>query len=244
MPATTVAAWRKTTYAALTDLLREEIISGTLPAGSRTTIAEVASRYGVSQMPVREALQCLQGEGLLVLSPHKGARLLSLDAQLVNNIYDVRGAVESLLARLSLPHLSNAVMGELEEFRQGIDAAARNEDAMLVLTLNGDGHHLLYQYAGNPPAFEIYERYRGLMGALRRTYGVGPGRSAEMAAGFAELLAALRGQDADKVGQLVSRQCELAKRDLLQLMSQAHGAATAEGADPTTTRLLESAARK
>src|ERR687883_1655559 len=119
---------KTTTYEALADLLRQEIVSGRLPGGSRVTVAEVASRYGVSQMPVREALQRLQGERLVVLLPHKGARVLALHEQFVHNIYDLRGAIESLLARLSLPNLTNAAMTRLDSLYRQFIACAEAHD--------------------------------------------------------------------------------------------------------------------
>jgi len=233
---------QKTTYAALTDLLRQEIVSGKLQAGSRITVADVASRYGVSQMPVREALQCLQGEGIVVLLPHKGARVLSLDAHFVNNMYDLRGAIESLLARLALPNLTNAVMTRLEEIRQQIDRAAKNGDEKGLLSLNGEFHRLLYRHADNPIALEIYNHYNGLMGTLRQKYGEGPGRLEEISAGLAEVLDALRPQDAERLSRLSLHLCEQAKRDILKLMEQDHNIQMKNNPDLTTLRLLKSAA--
>jgi DNA-binding GntR family transcriptional regulator len=233
---------QKTTYAALTDLLRQEIVSGKLQAGSRITVADVASRYGVSQMPVREALQCLQGEGIVVLLPHKGARVLSLDAHFVNNMYDLRGAIESLLARLALPNLTNAVMTRLEEIRQQIDRAAKNGDEKGLLALNGEFHRLLYRHADNPIALEIYNHYSGLMGTLRQKYGEGPGRLEEISAGLAEVLDALHAQDAERLSRLSLHLCEQAKKDILKLMEQDHKIQMENNPDLTTLRLLKSAA--
>jgi DNA-binding GntR family transcriptional regulator len=232
---------QKTTYAALTDLLRQEIVSGKLPAGSRITVADVASRYGVSQMPVREALQCLQGEGIIVLLPHKGARVLSLDAHFVNNMYDLRGATESLLARLALPNLTNAVMTRLDEIWQQIDLAAKNGDEKGLLALNGEFHRLLYHHADNPIALEIYNHYSGLMGTLRQKYGEGPGRLEEISAGLAEVLDALRAQDAERLSRLSLHICEQAKKDILNLMEQDHKIQMENNPDLTTLRLLKSA---
>lgn len=241
MSALTESPLQKTTYAALTDLLREEIVSGRLPAGSRLTVDEVASRYGVSHMPVREALQRLQGEGLIVLLPHKGARVVSIDAQLVNDIYNLRGAIESLLARLSLPNLTNASIARLDDlFRQFVEAA-ENRDEKLVFALNAEFHSLLYRHANNPVALEIYDRYAGLMRALRGKYGIGPGRLSERVAGLSEVLDALHAQDEERLGKEMELQCELAKKDLLSLMVQEREAQMADNADPTTARLLRSA---
>lgn len=231
---------QKTTYAALTDLLRQEIVSGKLPAGSRITVADVASRYGVSQMPVREALQCLQGEGIVVLLPHKGARVLSLDAHFVNNMYDLRGVIESLLARLALPNLTNAVMARLDEIWQQIDLAAKNGDEKGLLALNGEFHRLLYRHADNPIALEIYNHYSGLMGTLRQKYGEGPGRLEEISAGLAEVLDALRAQDAERLSRLSLHLCERAKKDILNLMEQDRKIQMENNPDHTTLRLLKS----
>jgi DNA-binding GntR family transcriptional regulator len=232
---------QKTTYAALTDLLRQEIVSGKLPAGSRITVADVASRYGVSQMPVREALQCLQGEGIVVLLPHKGARVLSLDAHFVNNMYDLRGTIESLLARLALPNLTNAVMARLDEIWQQIDLAAKNGDEKGLLALNGEFHRLLYRHADNPIALEIYNHYSGLMGTLRQKYGEGPGRLEEISAGLAEVLDALRAQDAERLSRLSLHICEQAKKDILNLMEQDRKIQMENNPDHTTLRLIKSA---
>ena len=106
---------RQTSYEVLTDKLREEIVSGRLPAGARLAIEDIAERYAVSTMPVRQALQRLQGEGIIELLPHKGARVVRPDLEFVANVYDLRGAVESLLARKCLPRITNAAMQRLDE---------------------------------------------------------------------------------------------------------------------------------
>jgi len=243
MSATAEGALQRTTYAVLTDLLREEIVSGRIPAGSRLTVNEVASRYGVSHMPVREALQHLRGEGIIIVQPRKGARIVSLDAQLVNNIYDLRGAIEALLGRLSLPNLTNAAMARLDELYQRFVQAAETGDMKSVFAINAEFHALLYRHANNAVALEIYDRYAGLMRALRQQYGIGPGRLAERVAGLSELLDAIRAQDEERLGKVIARSCDLAKRDLLSLMGQEREAQMADGADPTTARLLRSSAR-
>ena len=87
------------TYARVCELLRKDILSGQFPPGARLKIAELSQAYGVSQMPIREALQQLQGEGLLDILPNRGASVRTVDARMVRNIYDLRGAIESMLVR-------------------------------------------------------------------------------------------------------------------------------------------------
>jgi DNA-binding GntR family transcriptional regulator len=211
----------KTTTVKLAELLREDIVAGRLASGARVTVADVAARYGVGQMPVREALQRLQGERLLVILPNKGARVLSLDAQFVNNIYDLRGAIESLLMRLSFPNLTNAIMARLAGISVEIERAAKGGDAILVRSLNGEFHRMVYVHADNPVALEIYDRYAGLMGTLRKKYGESGARLPVIAKSLSDVMQSIREQDAERAARLVSIQCDLAKKDLLDLMVKA-----------------------
>ena len=55
--------------------IREDIIEGNIPADSRLKIRDLAARYGVSTNPVREALQQLRGEGFVIITPNRGARV-------------------------------------------------------------------------------------------------------------------------------------------------------------------------
>ena len=67
--------------------IRDDIVSGALRFGERITMDALASRYGVSHMPVREALRELQGEGLVQIEPNRGARVRSIDSSFVENLF-------------------------------------------------------------------------------------------------------------------------------------------------------------
>ena len=66
--------------------IREDIVSGVLGFGERITIDALATRYQVSHMPVREALRELQGEGLVVSEPNRGARVRAIDVNFIDNL--------------------------------------------------------------------------------------------------------------------------------------------------------------
>ena len=70
-----------------------------MPFGSRLTLEQLASRYSAGHMPIREALRQLQGEGLVVLTPNRGARVRAVDIEFVRNIFDLRMAIAPMLAR-------------------------------------------------------------------------------------------------------------------------------------------------
>ena len=74
-------------------------MSGELPFGARLRIDDLASRYGVSHMPVREALRVLHGEGLVVIEPNRGARVRTIHRGYIEDLFDVRTALEQLMSR-------------------------------------------------------------------------------------------------------------------------------------------------
>lgn len=214
---------RQTSYEVLTDKLREEIVSGRLPAGARLAIEDIADRYTVSTMPVRQALQRLQGEGIIELLPHKGARVVRPDLEFVANVYDLRGAVEGLLARKCLPRITNAAMQRLDELHSEFVTVVDKGDADRAFAVNREFHRLIYVHAANPMALEIFDRYVGLLGALRNRYGINQQHLRERVGRVADTLATLHQKDAERLGFLAEHHCELSKIELLELMEQDQG---------------------
>ena len=205
-------------YAALRDRLRQAIIAGEIPGGTRLTTAELAARYGVSQMPVREALQALQGEGLITLSPHRGASVIAIDAQFVRNVYDIRGAIEVLLARLSLPKVTEAVLAELELNQREFVFVVEKRDADAITRVNRSFHRSLYKHADNPMAIGILDRYTGLMWALRRQYGLDVRHLQSVITDHEAILEALRLRDEDMLASVVRMHAMHARDDVLSRM--------------------------
>jgi len=208
----------RTSYEKIANILRQEIVSGQLPAGTRLTMEDVAERLSVSTMPVRQAFQRLQGEGIIEALPHKGAKVVPLGKELVSNIYDLRGAIESLLIQNSIPNITNAAMEKLDQLHAELKEAVEQGASSRVFDINARFHRLIYLHAGNPMAMEIYDRYAGLLGALRKRYGVNTGRLQGRVDRVSKTIAALHAKDRESLGQLARLHCELSKQELLALM--------------------------
>ncbi len=85
--------------ATLADVLREEILAGRLAPGAVLSQTEIASRFGVSRIPVRDALQQLAAQRLVLVLPGKGARVIELTRDELAQIYDLRVLLECDLLR-------------------------------------------------------------------------------------------------------------------------------------------------
>jgi DNA-binding GntR family transcriptional regulator len=93
--------------------LRERIVFGSFAPGDRLVEAELASRFGVSKTPVREALLTLEGEGLVVLRPHRGAEVTRLSVEEWNDLIFLRdsievGALDAIFRSMTEAHFAQA----------------------------------------------------------------------------------------------------------------------------------------
>ena len=75
-------------------VIRQAILQGQYGPGERIKVAEIAQRFGFSSMPIREALRKLEGEGIVLIAPNRGATVRTLDRPFIEDLYDVRTALE------------------------------------------------------------------------------------------------------------------------------------------------------
>src|ERR1044071_886445 len=100
------------------DLIREAIVRGELPPGTRLVLEELSQRYDISMTPIREAFSILESEGLIAQTPHRGAVVTVLDREELLELYAIRGAIEGLAALHGVPHLTDddvAILAQLFE---------------------------------------------------------------------------------------------------------------------------------
>jgi DNA-binding GntR family transcriptional regulator len=126
--------------------LRNAILDGTLPTGTAVRQQELATLFGVSRMPVREALRQLEAQGLLAVEQHKGAVVAPLITWDAPETYELRILLESEALRQSVPHLTEA---ELTEADQVIERMEQETDYSAMGELNKQLHMALYSKAHN-----------------------------------------------------------------------------------------------
>lgn len=200
------------------DRVRDDIVAGSLPFGSRLTLDLLAARYSVGHMPVREALRQLQGEGLVVLTPNRGARVRAVDLEFVRNIFDLRIAIEAMLARRAAERIEGAHVAQLKSIQDEFEARARKRDFSALLTLNRDFHNVISEAARNPEAANVLERHWGLISALWNVYGYGEKRVAGVISDHRQMIEAFSARDADVAACLAMAHAAKAKQALIARM--------------------------
>jgi len=141
------------------DQLTRDIVSGVLLPGQRLTQAELASRFGVSLAPVREALRDLNNDGLVELDPFTGVTVHRPTLQSLENVYEVRLALEPI----AIPH---------KQVRLTDDLASQAADLIAVMdqildraewtAANREFHRLLRSHCPNTLVCELLQRLENL----------------------------------------------------------------------------------
>jgi DNA-binding GntR family transcriptional regulator len=155
------------TGARVADELREAILHGAHPPGTRLRQEELAAQYGASRVPVREALRILESEGMITTVANTGAWIARLSLDECVELYQVRERIEPLLLRYSLPHLSPETVDHLTELVEEMRTTA---DVEHFLTLDREFH--LGSYAGAATTFlaPTVERLWNTTQHYRRVY--------------------------------------------------------------------------
>ena len=180
---------------AVADAVRTRVISGQLPAGTRIDQDALAAEFSVSRMPVREALRQLGAEGFVTIVPHRGAIVTALSPAEVEEIYEIRAALEGVAAR----HASQTLTADDLERLRKVLAAMRNEKQIDTwVALNAEFHNAINQASMRPRLLELIQRFREQSQPYIRLYVQRLHKSAQARKEHRAILEALADRDADR----------------------------------------------
>lgn len=141
------------------DVLRAQIIDGSLAPGERLAEPVLAERLGVSRTPVREALRLLEAEALVVALPTGGVRVAPLDVADARRVYEVRARLEGLLARDACERARPADARRLARLVDLMDAVRDHDDE--VLRVGAQFHGEIEALADNRWCSALLRQIRG-----------------------------------------------------------------------------------
>ncbi len=132
------------------DELEDDIVNGKLSPGAQVQIEELASRFGVSRTPVREALQQLETSGLVEVLPKKGTYIKRIGMTELVQMFEVMAELEAMCARLAARRASDATVAAIEDAMRACEAVAATHDINGYYYVNERFHALIYDACGNP----------------------------------------------------------------------------------------------
>lgn len=200
--------------------LLDAISDGSLPPLARITQEEIAQQLDVSRQPVLQALRLLKQDGLVLDAPGRGVQVAPLDAAGIEAVYQVRGALDALAARLAAQQAQPLDPQLIERGR----AAALDGDVNALIDADIAFHNAVYAASRNPliqrSAHLHWSHIRRAMGAVLQA-------------------STLRGSVWDE-HEAIARAIAAGKPDLAERLMRRHG----ERAGEHMTRHLDAAARR
>jgi len=194
----------ETAYQRVTGQLRHEILNGEIPLGGWLRMSAIATRLGVSVQPVREALQQLEGEGLVELIPNHGARVRMLDRTRLIHAHEIGEALESFMARQFAEEASLSSLRKLEALQALHDGAIDDMDWARIDAANHEFHRFINTHGGNMEAAELIPRYYGLSEGLMNKQGRTAAFAERVRSEHHALLDAMRKRDPDAAGRIAA----------------------------------------
>jgi DNA-binding GntR family transcriptional regulator len=208
----------KTNYQRVRDILRNDIITGLYPEGARLKVSELVSRYGVSAMPIREALHQLQGEGLIVLSANRGASVRKIDEDSLWKIYEIRKSLELYFVRELGGRAAHQEIDRLRSMLDEQDSAVAAADEELLQQLDRDFHSSIVRSTGNEEAVAILHRSYNLTRPLRLRFGRSPEQRQGITRDHRAIVDAIARSEGNIAAELMSAHINKAFIDLANVM--------------------------
>lgn len=150
--------------------LRTAILKGDLKPGERLMELQLAAKLGVSRTPIREAIRMLEKEGLAKTVPRKGAHVSKMTEKDMEDVLEIRLALEELAVRSSCKKMTDEQLKELEQAMKEFDEATKGDDIREIAEADVKFHDVIYHSADNPKLLSMLNNLREQMYRYRVEY--------------------------------------------------------------------------
>jgi GntR family transcriptional regulator of gluconate operon len=223
-------AQRKALWETIVESLRRAIVLGELPAGLRLEEPVLAQKFGVSRIPIREALVRLELEGLVSSEPRRGASIVGFSEDDAHDVYELRRFVESTAARRLADRADQPAVDHLRALTDQMDEAIRRGEPQAMVDPDVEFHRKIVDLAGSRQLSAAWGRLAGLIAAILgitdTTFRDMPGA----VRGHAAIVDALARRDGEGAAEEIHRHLENGER----VMREAMRAARTDGVTPTS----------
>lgn len=196
--------------------LETDILDGYYKRGDALTELALCSRLGVSRTPVRSALHRLAEEGLVQISPNRGAVVVGVTLDDLVDTYKIRMRLEGLASSMAAGRIGNEELASLAESVELSEYYIGKNDPEHLKELDTEFHSIIYRASGNRMLCRILsELHRNIKSYRKRSLSV-PGRLENSVREHREILEAIRAGDGEKADMLTSLHIERAMNNIIE----------------------------
>ena len=192
--------------------IRKEILRGTYKPGESLTELALTKSMEVSRTPVREALRQLEMEGLVELRPNRGAVVIGINGQDIEDIYAVRKALEIMAVEWAVSRISDEQIQALQEQSELMEFYTTKKDSDKVLELNSAYHDIIYDAAGSRFMAQILRSYKEYIEQTRKVILYEQAYLEEILKEHKAVLAAIKARDVDGAKKAMAEHLEMSQR--------------------------------
>jgi DNA-binding GntR family transcriptional regulator len=197
--------------------LRRAVRERAISPGQPVNQDELARRFGVSRIPLREALRTLVGEGLIIMKPGLGAVVTELDAGEVQELYGLRLQLEPPLAKDIIDHVRRRDLDDLTALAASMKGLGEN-DSEEWSTLNYRFHRRMYELSERRHAVRLVVQVLNLVEPYARVHAHVLGSRRDTQQEWDDVIEAMRTGDADRLERLIAEGISSARADLMSSM--------------------------
>lgn len=150
--------------------LRKAILTGSLKPGERLMEVHLANKLGVSRTPIREAIRKLELEGLVVMIPRRGAEVAQITEKSLNDVLEVRKALDALSVELACERITEEEIAELKTACEEFEQATKGKDASVIAKADVKLHDIIVQATGNQRLLQLVNNLSEQMYRYRFVY--------------------------------------------------------------------------
>lgn len=199
----------------IANAIRKAIRRGELKVGERLPLEEIAKEFGVSRMPIREALIRLEKERLVVFHNRRGAQVAGITADQVLEITDLRSVLETEALRRAAPRYRPE---DFAEARAVLAKARQEQDTDAIADLHWRFHHCLYTPCGRPLHLEMIDTLHANVDRFFRLEWRQAGLRTNWIEDHEAIVAALEAGDTDKAVDMIEAHMRAAAERVLAFL--------------------------
>ena len=183
--------------------LRQAILRGTLQPGERLMEIHLAQKLGVSRTPVREAIRMLELEGLVTMVPRKGAIVAEITVSDLENVLEVRTALEELAVKKACQNMTEEELFQLKAAAGAFEEQLKNNDLLACAQADVEFHEIISQSTGNRRLIQILNNIREQIYRYRLEYLKDPSSHERLVTEHAAICGALEERNEEKAMEVV-----------------------------------------
>ncbi len=196
--------------------LREQLLSGKIQPHQHLIEAKIARDIGTSRTPVREALHSLELEGLIESIPRVGYVVKPISEQEVEEICEIRAAIEGLAARWAMEKAHEKLVVELEKNISIAEDKVSKGDARAFVDMDAKFHEIISKFSGSQRLFELAQTLRRHMLRYRIQSIYSVDNVLRAIDGHKGILRAIEKRNLEGVNKAIQHHMEQSKKDILR----------------------------